>query len=313
MKWLRAGFAVLALTALITWVGHADLVRVIGALSLPWAAASAASVLAATALGALNAWLMVARRLEIRFLDFLPVYWSGWAFGLVVPGQVGDLAGMAVLLRRHEMDWHISLGRLLLDKLLSLFVMVTAGAVGLVHYVDRVHMPAGPWPSPLYGALLLVVAGLTALALRAHPMLARVRALLGSALRELVETAAAHPGRIAANFSGSVLKLGLTGLAYWSMLQACGARDLPLATVTALAAASSLVAYIPISVNGLGTVEAAGLGLFGALDVTATQVLVSFLALRLIVFALAWLPLGLWWILRPGAGSRRAPGAASGR
>jgi uncharacterized membrane protein YbhN (UPF0104 family) len=59
--------------------------------------------------------------------------------------------------------------------------------------------------------------------------------------------------------------------------------------VAVTANSAGLVAYIPISANGVGTVEAGGLYLFGLHGIAAPIVIATYLALRFANLALAWI------------------------
>jgi hypothetical protein len=55
-----------------------------------------------------------------------------------------------------------------------------------------------------------------------------------------------------------------------------------------------LVAYLPVSFNGIGTVELAGVALFGTVGVPAAAVFSGYMALRAMVLVIAWVPAGLF-------------------
>ena len=57
-----------------------------------------------------------------------------------------------------------------------------------------------------------------------------------------------------------------------------------------LVTVSLLVAYIPVSFNGLGTVEITGILLFSLLGLGEELVLSSYLVLRATVMLIAWMP-----------------------
>jgi len=66
-----------------------------------------------------------------------------------------------------------------------------------------------------------------------------------------------------------------------------------LPNVTIVAISSGLVAYLPLSANGIGTVEMAGAGLFGEIGVSLPVVLSMYVLLRLANILLAWVPAAL--------------------
>ena len=96
-----------------------------------WVIAAAFSIIFATLLGAFNAYILLDRQNSIRWTIFLPIYWLAWAASLITPGQIGDIATISTLLKKQKIDWHLSLGRSLLDKLISFIVMAALASIGL--------------------------------------------------------------------------------------------------------------------------------------------------------------------------------------
>ncbi len=271
-----------------------------------WAAASAALILSSTLIGAYNSHLFIGRDGAVPWAVFLPVYWVGWALNLIVPGQVGDIAGISALLRARHLPWHISVGRSLLDKVITIVMMAVCAAAGLLL---AWHDFRSRWPPLAYrteAGFWLVASGLvvgtTVLLIAAlksgRPGVVRFRRFFSDTAHELLATARHHPQRVLLNFMFTAVKIFVTGAAYWCMFRAFGEEGAGIISVTLIAAASSLVAYIPISVNGIGTVEIAGVLLFGALQLPAATVVSAYLMLRVLVLILAWVPAGLWLLLR---------------
>lgn len=299
----RLALAGALLAALILWIDPARVADALAGLSLPWLLVAAACVVGSTLLGAVNALLLLGRCGEIGWRAFLPIYWSAWAMGLVVPGQVGDVAAVAALLRHHRFEWHAALGRSLLDKLISFAVIAAFAGAGLASFAGRrLELDA-------VGALVALVP-VAAIVLAARPLwrvtarvAPRLAALLARTAGELAATAREHPRRVGLNIVLTVAKVAVLGLSYWAMFRALG-QELAAPAVIALAMASALVAYLPVSFNGLGTVELAGVVLFGALGVGEAAVLAAYLCLRAVVLAVAWLPASIW-LLAVRTGGRR--------
>lgn len=295
----RAAVALAALAALLYYADPAAVGRVLAHCDPLWLVLAGACIAASTVLGAYNAFLLVGRAGDLAWRQFLPVYWIAWAAGLLVPGQVGDIATTAALLRRHAMDWRHVLGRSVLDKVISLLIIGALGVAGLLAAL------AG-WPAPysLAAALGAAALGLAVLVALARTGIARgggddlggLRGQMLSVLRELRHTLAAQPLRIGANFVLSIVKAVLIGTAYWAALLAMGAELLVWSRTVLLASASSLLAYIPVSLNGIGVVEAAGVSLFARLGVSAAVVLSAYLALRALVMLIAGAPALVLWL-----------------
>jgi hypothetical protein len=113
---------------------------------------------------------------------------------------------------------------------------------------------------------------------------------------EFVQTVRQAPARVLLNIGLTVLKVVVTGIAYWAMFNALGETDLTVLRVVVLATSAGLIAYLPISINGLGTVEAAGIFLFGQAGIGATTVISAYIGLRVLVLGIAWVPTLGWWV-----------------
>ncbi len=294
-RWLRIATGVLLLAALVIVVDINVIVTALAEVRPRWLALSAALIAASTLLGAWNLYLLLDRKSELHFRSFLRIYWVGWALNLVIPGQVGDIAGISALLRRYGIPLHVSISRSLVDKVLSVVAIASMGAIGVWRHF-RAAALENISGNVAYAATVAAIVGV-AVALLLLRVLGRhserIRAFSRHMVRDIWLTASLHPRRIVTNLALSIAKMALTGLAYWCAFSAMGYHHTDPVAVTLLAAASSLVAYIPVSFNGVGTVELAGVVLFGALDIPAYIVVSAYLLLRAIVLVLACMPLAL--------------------
>ncbi len=247
-------------------------------------------IIVATLLGSLNAYLVVAIDSAVSYSKFLACYWFSWALGLVVPGQVGDVASLTVLLKRAGLDWSKIMARAVLDKFISFFVMAMLAGLALLRYSAMVEIETASiaW---IAGAGAVLAAGAYYLArklLADHNVAWVDKVRVG--FTDLAGFVSRRPGLVAINLVGTTLKILLIGTAYWYVFLAGGAQNPPWFEVILLVTVSSLVAYIPISFNGLGTVEVTGVLLFSFLGLGQELVLSSYLVLRVMVLGIAWLP-----------------------
>ena len=191
-----------------------------------------------------------------------------------------------------------TLGRSLADKLISFALMLGFAFLGIFAALPGVSLTSC-WPlmtlTPV--AFSLIYWWRTPLLYTLNRWQPRLADFLSRTFREILHLARHHSVRIIINISLTVLKISLAGAAYWCIFRALGYVDVALWRVIPLVAASSLVAYLPISFNGLGTVEIAGVALFSAIGIDESSVLSAYLTLRIIVLTLAWLPVGLWLTL----------------
>lgn len=258
------------------------------------------SISASTLLGAFGMFVIVSKDQDLLFRRFLPVYWSSWAVGLVVPGQIGDLASISYLLKRWGFDWEAILARSLVDKVITFIIMIIIAVYGLTFIeTDQLFLRK----STLFFIIgISIVFFLLVYNWRHLKKLLKNRelkfiSLIEFVFEEVTNTFYNHPLLVTANSVITVLKITLIGSAYWFIFKALGNMDLSLWEVVPLMAASSLIAYLPISFNGLGTVELTGILLFSSIGISESTILSAFLLLRILVFMLAWLPAGLIFLL----------------
>ncbi len=291
---IRIGIGLILLLLLITLVDYNEVIRILKSLQKTWVIAAAMCIICATLLGAFNAHLLLDRKGTISRTIFLPIYWLAWAFSLITPGQIGDIATIATLLKKQGIDWYLSLGRSLLDKLISFVVMIVLAVAGIYYTsIQYINFKQFDW---LYLLPILLVAGFLIclfhliLANYFSPHLSGFRGLLRQTLQEGKETIVQHPLKVIITILLSIIKMLLIGTSYWCIFRSMGTDNIDLVKTVALTATSSLVAYLPISFNGIGTVEASGIVLFSQLGMTTSMILTGYLSLRILVMLLAWLP-----------------------
>lgn len=294
--WLRLTIGLGILALLVAYLGPATLAQHLATAEPAWLVLAGLVLVLATLLGAVNLYLLLPATGRPPLSGFVGLFWIAWAVGLVVPGQVGDMGAIAVGLRRRGYPWHTAIGRNLLDKGLTLAVLAALATWGLWRWFGSAKALAvlvglsAVGLLVVLGALWLAGALPVRLALRARQALD----LAVAALADARITARLYPGLVALNAVLTVVKFALVTAAYGCVLGSIGVRGVAVTDLLSVVAASSLIAYIPVTANGVGTAEAAGVALFGALGIPAAAVLSAYILLRLLVMALAWVPVGFW-------------------
>lgn len=289
---LRVTAGLVLLAILIVVVDTRAVVDHLANLRIEFLLYAAVCVTLSTLLGSYNAYLVVAADSDVSYPRFLACYWFSWALGLVVPGQVGDVASLTYLLKRAGLNWSNVMARALLDKVISLLVIGLLAAIALLRFSELLTIQTGTVIG-IAGATLIGAAAAYYFArriLNAAPGEGKWRATIRASLQDLGAFVRAHPGRVGFNVVGTVVKILLSATAYWYVFIANGADNPPWLDVMLLVTVSSLVAYLPISFNGLGTVEITGILLFSLLGLAEALVLSSYLVLRATVMAIAWVP-----------------------
>ena len=260
-----------------------------------WLGLAAFSIVCSTLMGAFNVYLLGHQRNVMSLSRFIPLYWIAWAIGLIFPGQIGDMAALSAMLKKKGMDMHASLGRLLLDKMISLLVISLFALWGIATVIS--------WDTTLFtpGYLLFMVIAMVALLVVArrkikvylHAFLPRIAQFVGNIGLEFDLIFKGSLARVFLNLIITVVKTMLSGFAYWCVFAGFGYTQGDFIQFVGLVAASSVVAYLPISVNGIGTAEITGIVLFSKIGIPDATILSVYLTLRVTVLVLAWLPTGL--------------------
>ena len=292
----RAAFGLLLLIALLWYFDIVKVVQQFATLDPPWVMLTAALIVVSTLISAVNLHLFMNQEGNLPFAKFLPLYWTSWAIGIVFPGQVGDVASIAAMLKRRGMAWQVSLGRSLLDKLISFTLMLVIALASLPALVSV------EWNFPTLAIALAMSTALLTICYIGRNQLVRYfdpandgwRGFVARTWEQTVATIKGSPGKVALNFLLTATRIAITGLAYCSMFAALQYTNLDILKVIPMVAMTSVVAYLPISFNGIGTVEITGVLLFARLGMAPTSILSAYLALRLLVICLAWLPAAIW-------------------
>lgn len=283
-------------------VSLAAIARHFASADTKWVILAVVAVLASSVVGACNLLVLINRDRSIRIGWFLPMYWTSWAVGLVVPGQIGDVASITMLLAGQGHDWPAILSRSILDKIVSFVVFVGFACFGFGHYSSSVRFAGGA-----ILAVLLCVSGILCLVWKWSKRGGFDKGRIGMLalqfdhiVSEFIRSATKSPSRLLFNGIGTTVKFAMTGMAYWAIFRGFGQNSVTYFEVLPLVAATSLVAYVPISFNGIGTVEMAGVWLFSSIGLSASTVISSYVLLRGSVFLLAWIPSGIWLLTLRG-------------
>ena len=295
-KYARYLSPVVGLLILAFLLAHYDIHQVTSLLKgadVGWLLVMALCLIISTLIGALNVFLLFRPEdRPIGFKEFLSIYWFGWALALVVPGQVGDVASTTVLLQRRGVKVQKSLSLLLLDKVISLLTMVCFAAIGMLAVGKALEVTLVEIAKLEMWIALFVVLGLVGLLLLRSKWFksTRIGSFIIGTLHNVYETCIKYPAVVFRNIIFTIIKVFLIGLAYAAAFWALGVEGPTVISITGLALASGLIAYLPISFNGLGTVEFAGVLLFKAIGIPEQVTLSAYILLRLSGLLIAWIP-----------------------
>lgn len=280
---------------LLAYVGPREVLAAFVLMRPLWAVVSMATLLVILSFSALNLWILLRALAGVSPAAYLAAYLTGWAINLLIPGQVGD-ASQLLILKRHGVGYARSAAAYMLDKSISLTVLGLVAMFGLGRYLSST--PAWLLVSGLAAAALAGLLGFILLERAGNRggTLGRLAFSLSQNIRHFRH----RRSLLAANLLLTVARVFVVGLYYVLVLRAFDVH-LPLLAATTIPIMSSLVAYIPITAAGLGTVEATAVYLFGLEGVPRSVVLSVYILVRIQQYSLAGLLLALSTRLRGGS------------
>ena len=277
---LRLGLGILLLILLIWNVSLDKLIVSIAQASLPYLLLTISYQYASIFLGAFNQYILIAAFSNLPFKRFLTAYFKAYAFGLLLPSQIGD-ASIAFFLKSEGLYYSQTLSAYILYKFLTFILYVF---VLFLFLADILGYPKIISLSSIIALGLLLSIGFCIIVrlTRSLPVSWRENRLMRfvhNLSSQLFFFTKHHPFLLLINFFLTCLKLGFVMLCYHAMITSLN-YSLSIWKVGLAALASGIVGYIPISIQGLGTVEAMALLNFKTLGVSPADVLACYLVLR---------------------------------
>jgi uncharacterized protein (TIRG00374 family) len=286
-RWLRWALACILLTALFAVAGPGEIVRVLKEIRPTWALATVVLSYVLVLLAGLNVWLLLRTLERVRAGVFFPIFLSGWAMSLVLPGQLGD-ASQVILLKRRGVRIARSGAAYFLDKGITLLFLLGVASYGTSIYIMEFSgyvlwlLPATVLSG--FAVLLLIMDRVP------PPRQGFPRRLYDSILefRNNLLSYRKRWGLLLLNVCITIVKWVFLVACYLSAFLAF-AETIPLKAAATIPVMSTLIGYIPVSVGGVGTVEWSAVYLFGREGLTGATVLTVYLFLRITQYLLAGL------------------------
>lgn len=230
-------------------------------------------------LGVTNIMLMLRPLTKIRFNRVFNAYSNANTAALVVPGQIGD----AVIIHFfRNLSIPISQGTTIfaIDKLITLLWYSIIAAYGI--YLARFPFDIQSLTEINTSLLLLTMAisillFFFVLYFSISFLSERVRNWISLSFSYLKQARQA----ILINILLTFVRTLVLGCAYWLVINAYGSEP-SMIHALCFSIAAGMVAYIPISFNGLGTVEASLVYLFSTIDIESAPILSAALTMRVI-------------------------------
>ena len=213
------------------------------------------------------------RRGSFNWHSYHTAFFHTTFVALWLPGRMGDV--FLAYLMRNQVPAADTVAYVLIDKLVTLGVMLLAGIIGVAYFLGG---------SPEYwlswGALCLLGGWLALLSHRSLLPWALER--LPTRIRDKVEPMretldfvfSERKGALIVNFALTIVRLFVVGYGFAIMLEAFG-ETIVLMDATLAVACVQLLSLFPISIQGLGVTEAGYLLLLAGQGISEASILVS--------------------------------------
>jgi glycosyltransferase 2 family protein len=308
------------LTGYLLWISHPEQIgRATAGAAPSWLLLACALVLVDRTLMAWR-WIALLRPLTVdappRLVDVIRVFFVSTFVGTFLPASVGGDAVRAYSLSRHHVPAAPAVASVVMDRALGVVSILLLGLFSLAAL--HAEVPKGVYVVLVLGGVVSLGAAIVIfsdriadVAIRAIALVpgARVRHI-GQSLLDAVRTYRHHHGVLAAVLVSSVAVQVIRVLQAWCLGRALHI-DAPVTLYFVTIPVILLIMLLPITVNGLGTSQAAFLWTFGAAGVArpaAFALSILFVALGVV----GNLPGGLIYAFGQSSGGRSRQGSPAG-
>ena len=232
-------------------------------------------------LGAINIWLLLRAMHSIPFFKFMKSYILSYSVNLFTPGQIGD-ASLSLFLKRQGVPFSRSAVAYSIDKGITALILLSIAGIGVEMFLVQVNLK---WLIilPVAAAIFMLTVGGGIWFIRWNcSFLRRLQELLKNAISELTIFKDKWY-LIVLNFCLTVAKWLVMSLTFYLGFYCLGV-NIKWPEIGIIPATSTIVAYIPISIGGLGTVEYLAIYLFSLIAVDEVKVLGAYLFLRCLTY-----------------------------
>ena len=291
----RIGLGLTILTVLFYTIGIKAVVSHLAKADITLVAVAAVFFWLGILIGAGN-FMMLAWPVNrsIRYFEFVRIFSLSWAISLFLPSRIGELS-LIYYLKKDGIEMGKAAALFLIDKMITTAIIVTLAVFGFFLFFPETN-------AAFTVLLILLGAGILGLLVFLEPvrMFTRRHVLRSYAgrfdkfLDTFIYYVKNHKARLSLNFCISVVKWFVLTWFMWFLFKSIGV-SLDLFTLMEIQAMLVIVALVPITLNGLGVRESAGVFLYSQVGVNAEAAAAFFLLLLILNYIIASLIFLFFW------------------
>lgn len=278
---LKLIFGLTLLVLVLLWSDTQAIIAEFSRVNWPWLVLLAPAWLINMALSGWALFALFRKLANISYFSFLKAHVFTQSLGAFLPFQIGELS-LAIVLRRYGIGPAHAILTILIDKLISLAVLAAVSVWGL-SMLDIIPMKSLLLALILCGILVLLLSTII-IAPFNFPVRKYIPQRVFDKFYAICEGARKMKGALFANFILTVLRFLLfipipPGLMFLSF-----GAEVPFTALISISSVAWLVSIIPVSIQGIGTVEISAVYLYSRVGVDDETVLAVYLLARVISF-----------------------------
>ncbi len=234
-------------------------------------------------IGAYNIKLLTdALKTKISMKEMWNYYILSWAFGMVVPGKIGEFS--FVYLAKKRLTTGQATAVAVLDKIITVITLCSIAFFGFFIFLPlwtALKLMALATIAVAAGLLLLLTPAGRAIA---RKLLGKYTAMFAGFSKTLTYLIFEERKAAAMNLIITFLKWVLTAIVTYLAFLAFGQKISPLVILT-ISATTMLISLVPITMSGLGIKEGAAVYLYGLVGVAAATTISAHIVLLLLNYS----------------------------
>ena len=261
--------------------------------ALPWAILFFSFYLL---LGSLGSWVLLKPFSPMSWLEFIPCFLPSWAIGLFFPGKLGE-ASIVYYLKKKEIPLGRGTAFFVVGKTLTVCALGMVAATGFFTFFPlRAALQLLLLLLAILGAFFFVLLSGFSRKWMRRMLPKKIQETFSGFLSDFSLYFREHKGLLALSLVFKLFSFGaVAGMNYWIFDVGLGVR-IPVHQILQISTIETFSALIPVSINGLGVRQAAGIYLYGLIGVDAPIVASS----QIVGWVLIYLFGAAAWLLRFG-------------
>ncbi|MFW6231387.1 MAG: lysylphosphatidylglycerol synthase transmembrane domain-containing protein [Nanoarchaeota archaeon] len=281
-KTLRLLFG-LAIIALLFWqIGVNDILSSLADLNASYLPVMIIIYLLIIFLGSMNVLVLLSPlKKRVRIADLVRMYAQTWAISSFMPGRLGDFS-LAYFLKDKGVSVGESTSLVIVDKMLSVFVVFSLAIIAALRYSSgqSALIVAGTLITCIAGAIVIINSKPARHMVKKYIL--RKHSTLFKGFHKSFTTYRKRRGVLLVNAGLTLLRTCLATILIITIFHALGTSINFLDTLL-INAVVMMVRLIPITLNGLGTMEASSVYLFGQVLGVPAGIVAGYAAVNLLL------------------------------